>query len=660
MDEQANQYDNKLANQKDDKNVEEKNNAENRITDNIYDNEDLNNDPMKKSKQNNININTQKDKGNGKDNMEGEQNVNGGDNNENIQDDQLSRNDFSYMINKCNMYMEKINDISKFLDKIQDRIRNMDENNINDNNINDNNMDENNINDNNINDNNIDDNNINDNNINDNNINDNNINDNNINDNNINDNNINDDNMFDNNHINERAMNKEDSKLDDEEDAYKGQEKNKNGEMNNVLSMEEREMKKNITNRFDDVNKDESFNMEEKEKKNILNDNKDEVLKTNFDNKEEENLNNVDCDNVKEEDYDNTNDIIKDGYNKVHSNIKIFENKIDDNNNIIEEEEEEEDYIININEMKDKEKNNFMEHINNNDEYEDIYEKINNETEILSSQLCEELKMILEPTIRNKYEGDYKSGKKLNIKKLVNYFASDFRNNKIWKRKTKLDKRDYNIIIAIDNTKSMKINNIQKTTLNTIFLVAKAFEKLNVGKISICSFGENEKINSNNIVCSMTNNLNKQDFLKILNHFQFNYDTETSFDNAMLNALKICNYIFKNTYNHKNNIINHLMLIISDGRFNKNSVKSEILKCIQNNFIPILMIIDTPASNNNNKKTQSIFDLKQTFYKNNKLQIVPYLHDFPFPYFVVVDDLNNIPSLTCDIIRQWFEILNNK
>ncbi|KJP89006.1 hypothetical protein AK88_01298 [Plasmodium fragile] len=296
-------------------------------------------------------------------------------------------------------------------------------------------------------------------------------------------------------------------------------------------------------------------------------------------------------------------------------------------------------------------------------EYEEIYDQINNETEVMSSQLCEQLKIILEPTVRNKYQGDYKSGKKLNIKKLVNYFASDFRNNKIWKRRTKLNKRDYNIVIAIDNTKSMQINNIQKITLNAIFLVARAFEKLQVGRIGICSFGENDNgISANNVVCAMKNSLNKQDFLKILNHFQFNHDTKNSFDNAMLNALRICNYILKNTHsstpqNGGKNVVSHLMLIISDGRFNKSTVKAEIFKCIQNNFIPVLMIIDTQLSNN---KAQSIFNLKQTFYKDNKLHIVPYLHDFPFPYFVVVNDINEIPTLMCDIIRQWFQTLNSR
>ncbi|CRH03807.1 dynein-related AAA-type ATPase, putative [Plasmodium relictum] len=424
-------------------------------------------------------------------------------------------------------------------------------------------------------------------------------------------------------------MYEQEEKIKENEETKNSDNYDNNDELDNFTSSTE-------NNSLDDmrtINCKKKKNEITSEENNVREESSDSLLK------EYENIGKNRKDEIENDTVNNSD------YYKVHENIKVFEREY-----ILENDYEE---------FQKKIKNEKLHDDNFNVEYEKLYNQINNETEMISSQLCEQLKIILEPTVRNKYEGDYKSGKKLNIKKLVNYFASDFRNSKIWKRKTKLNKRDYNILIAIDNTKSMKINNIQKMTLNAIFLVAKAFEKLNVGKIGICSFGESEVISSNNVVCSMTNSLNKQDFLKILNHFQFNHDTQNSFDNAMLNALKICNYIFKNshTQNNSKNQINHLMLIISDGRFNKNSVKAEIFKCIQNNFIPVLMIIDTQLENN---KAQSIFNLKQTFYKNNKLEIVPYLNDFPFPYFVVVNDINDIPSLTCDIIRQWFQMLNNK
>lgn len=56
------------------------------------------------------------------------------------------------------------------------------------------------------------------------------------------------------------------------------------------------------------------------------------------------------------------------------------------------------------------------------------------------------------------FRGDYRSGKRLNIRKLIPYIASQFRKNKIWLRRTKRAKRDYQIMLAIDDSSSMKDN----------------------------------------------------------------------------------------------------------------------------------------------------------------------------------------------------------
>lgn len=58
------------------------------------------------------------------------------------------------------------------------------------------------------------------------------------------------------------------------------------------------------------------------------------------------------------------------------------------------------------------------------------------ETRYHSLQLSEELKVILEPQQISNFKGDYKSGKRLNMKKIINYIASNFRKNKIWLRRS--------------------------------------------------------------------------------------------------------------------------------------------------------------------------------------------------------------------------------
>ena len=74
----------------------------------------------------------------------------------------------------------------------------------------------------------------------------------------------------------------------------------------------------------------------------------------------------------------------------------------------------------------------------------------------MAHQLCEQLRIVLDPTKASGFKGDYKSGKRLNIKKVISYIASNFLKDKIWLRRTKLTARDYNIHIAIDDSFSMQ------------------------------------------------------------------------------------------------------------------------------------------------------------------------------------------------------------
>ena len=49
--------------------------------------------------------------------------------------------------------------------------------------------------------------------------------------------------------------------------------------------------------------------------------------------------------------------------------------------------------------------------------------------------------MILEPTLASKLGGEYRSGKRINMKRVIGYIASHFRKDKIWMRRTQPDKR---------------------------------------------------------------------------------------------------------------------------------------------------------------------------------------------------------------------------
>ncbi len=49
-------------------------------------------------------------------------------------------------------------------------------------------------------------------------------------------------------------------------------------------------------------------------------------------------------------------------------------------------------------------------------------------------------------------QGDYRTGKRLNMRKVIPYIASQFRKDRIWLRRTKPAQRNYQIVLAVDDS----------------------------------------------------------------------------------------------------------------------------------------------------------------------------------------------------------------
>jgi midasin len=97
-----------------------------------------------------------------------------------------------------------------------------------------------------------------------------------------------------------------------------------------------------------------------------------------------------------------------------------------------------------------------------------------------SNHLCEALRLLLEPTLASRLEGDFKTGKRINIRKIIPYIASQFRKDKIWLRRTKPSKRQYQVVVAIDNSRSMKDTAARSMACEAMATICKAMAKLEV------------------------------------------------------------------------------------------------------------------------------------------------------------------------------------
>ena len=116
------------------------------------------------------------------------------------------------------------------------------------------------------------------------------------------------------------------------------------------------------------------------------------------------------------------------------------------------------------------------------------------ETSELNQNLTEQLRLILEATKATRFKGDYKSGKRINMRKVIPFIASNYRKDKIWLRRTKPSKREYNIIVAVDDSTSMRVHNVNQIVDKSLAILCQTLSSLEVGKFGLVKFGKETEI----------------------------------------------------------------------------------------------------------------------------------------------------------------------
>ncbi|KAF6070010.1 hypothetical protein FOB64_002707 [Candida albicans] len=297
-------------------------------------------------------------------------------------------------------------------------------------------------------------------------------------------------------------------------------------------------------------------------------------------------------------------------------------------------------------------------------------------TQELASGLCEQLRLILEPTLATKLRGDYKTGKRLNMKRIIPYIASDFKKDKIWLRRTKPSKRQYQIMIAVDDSKSMSESKSTELAFHSIALVSKALSQLESGGLSIVRFGEDVKV-----VQSFNNkpfNNSQEMGAKIFQWFDFQ-QTKTDMKLLCNESLKIFQDAKANgssSSSTTNNDLWQLQIILSDGVCEDHeTILRMVRKAREEKIMMVFVIIDgittttttttSGTSGTTTGKHESIMDMQQVSYvtDNNTggmvLKVDKYLDSFPFEFYVVVKNIQELPEMLALILRQYFSEISS-
>lgn len=272
-------------------------------------------------------------------------------------------------------------------------------------------------------------------------------------------------------------------------------------------------------------------------------------------------------------------------------------------------------------------------------------------TSALSQQLCEQLRLILEPTKAAKLKGDYRTGKRLNMRKVIPYIASQFRKDKIWLRRTKPSKREYQICLAVDDSSSMVDNHSKQLAFESLSVITNALTLLEAGQVSVCSFGEQVQL-----LHPFQQQFNDQSGARILRLCQFQQKKtriaqflDTSTQMFLAARQQVPGSVSSETA--------QLLVIVSDGRGlfleGKERVMAAVRAARSANVFIIFVVLDNPNSRD------SILDIKVPIFggPGELPEIRSYMEEFPFPFYVILRNVNALPETLSDALRQWFELV---
>ena len=284
-----------------------------------------------------------------------------------------------------------------------------------------------------------------------------------------------------------------------------------------------------------------------------------------------------------------------------------------------------------------------------------LWSKHEESTRNLALILTEHLRLILQPTQATKMRGDFRTGKRLNIKRIIPYIASSYKRDKIWMRRSVPSKRSYQVMLAIDDSKSMAESRSQDLAFETLALVAKSMSMLDVGELCVVGFGEDVQV--------------AHDFST---PFMYDAGAETcrqfSFSQGKTNVRRLLAEsieLFRSARLKASSSASdlwQLQLIISDGICEDHpSIRQLVRQAHEERILIVFIVVDAATHKTQaiDAPKQSILDLQTAeFIKDaageQQLKMVKYLDTFPFRYYLIVRDVSDLPGVLAGALRQWF------
>lgn len=281
-------------------------------------------------------------------------------------------------------------------------------------------------------------------------------------------------------------------------------------------------------------------------------------------------------------------------------------------------------------------------------------------THPLSLALTSQLRLILTPSQSTKLSGSYRTGKRLNIKKIIPYIASSYKRDKIWMRRAIPTKRTYQILLCVDDSRSMGETTSGAMALESLVMVARSLAMLEAGQVGVLGFGA-DVFTAHDLAAPL---LSSHDAgARVLQRFAFEQDRT---DIALLLRRTIDQFRAARATGPGGagrEDLWQLALILSDG-LTPSAAHERIRRLLREALEERIMVVFIIMDDSSTKKGDSVLELKEARFAkeadgSSRVVIERYLDTFPFQYYLIVHNLEDLPGALAGLLRTWFAEVNS-
>ncbi|PFH60869.1 hypothetical protein XA68_10182 [Ophiocordyceps unilateralis] len=283
------------------------------------------------------------------------------------------------------------------------------------------------------------------------------------------------------------------------------------------------------------------------------------------------------------------------------------------------------------------------------DECRRQWAELERKTQGLSQSLTSQLRLILVPTQATKLSGSFRTGKRLNIKRIIPYLASGYKRDKIWMRRSVPTKRQYQILVCVDDSKSMGETWAGRLALEALVMVSRSLAMLEAGQVGVVGFG-GDVFTAHELGMPLSGEAGP----RALQSFNFSQD-RTDMAQLVRKTTETLRAARRRQQQTRSEELWQLALVLSDGLTPSSAhdtIRRLLRTAAEERVMIVFVVIDGPGGGG------GVLELKEARFVReadgeSSVVVERYLDSFPFPYYLVVREVEELPEALAGLLRTW-------